>query len=82
MLVHFNSIYTQMHSNNLEAQLHVLNHYPIFFSEEDNGAIIASTFVAEVKEAIKFFEKDKSLGPDGCTIKIFLYFFNVFREEL
>jgi len=36
----------------------------------------------ELKEIFLSFQKEKSLGPDVCTIELFQYFFDLIGQDI
>ena len=55
---------------------------PRFFEVEDCLSIGNPVMMEKVKNILKIFTKDKSLGPDGCTVEFYLQLFDLFGREM
>lgn len=65
VMSHFSSLFRGLCSSKIVSQLQIIPNYPIFFSYEDFVQIGSSISLDEIKEVLKLFSKDESLGPDG-----------------
>eukprot|EP00253_Pinus_taeda_P031782 PITA_31782 len=50
--------------------------------EEDIESLISPVTAEELEGVLKWFQKDKSPGPDGWTIEFYLAFFDVLGQDL
>ena len=62
---HFSDQFKDPCQYKIDAQLKVISHLPIFFSPEESEVIGAPISLNEVKEVLKKFVKEKSVGLDG-----------------
>jgi hypothetical protein len=59
---------------NITEQCQILEHYPQIFTEEEAKSLVQQVTLEEVKEVMFLFQKEKSLGPDGWTVELFIFF--------
>ena len=50
--------------------------------EEEVTSLEQAVTMEELSDVLKGFAKDKSPGPDGWTIKFFLFFFDLVGPDL
>ena len=53
-----------------------------FMDEEHLEDLNAPVTMGEIEGVLKWFKKDKILGPDGWTIEFYLTFFDIISKEL
>eukprot|EP00253_Pinus_taeda_P035638 PITA_35638 len=56
--------------------------FPRFLEQEEERELIREVTMEESKATLKWFKKDKSLGPDGWTIEFYLAFFDIIGTDL
>ena len=56
--------------------------FPRFVEEEDNRSLMRPVNEEELKEVLGSFQKDKSPGPDGWSIELFLALYEVLGLDL
>eukprot|EP00253_Pinus_taeda_P016122 PITA_16122 len=56
--------------------------FPSFFEEDEAEELTIPVTKDEVESAMKNMGKDKSPGPDGWTIELFLHFFDLIGSEI
>lgn len=63
--------------------INMANHFPRFVNEEDAEELTAPVTMDELEGTLKWFEKDKSPGPDGWSTEFFyLTFFELLGQDL
>jgi hypothetical protein len=63
-------------------QVNLAIQYPQFVTEEDNNLLERLVTKQEIREILKHFEKDKSMGPDGWTMELFNLYFDTVGDDL
>ena len=53
---------------NIMEIMRVAKHFPRFIQQEDMEDLLMEVSMEELEETLKWFKKDKSLGPDGWSI--------------
>eukprot|EP00253_Pinus_taeda_P001601 PITA_01601 len=56
--------------------------FPRFVDEEEAKEVMSPVTKEEVESVIKSMAKEKSPGPDGWAIELFLHFFDLIGEEI
>ena len=56
--------------------------YPSMLSSEGARCFIENVSLTEIKEAIKYFKKDKSPRSDGWPVEFFLHFFDLLGRDI
>eukprot|EP00253_Pinus_taeda_P026822 PITA_26822 len=79
---HFRNLYKNPAGTNLAEIINVAGHFPRFIEEDDAEDLEAPVTMAELESTIKWFKKEKSLGPDGWTIEFYATFFELLGEEI
>ena len=54
---------------------------PSFFEEEEGKNLGKHVTLKEVDEALNPFKNEKSRGPDGWIVDLFLHFFHIMGED-
>jgi len=70
------------HEANLANIIHVAGLFPRFVGEEEANELTLPVTLEELDGVLKWFKKDKSLGPDGWTIELYLAFFDILASDL
>lgn len=52
------------------------------FDEAGNIKIYAKVETNEIHRTLKSFSRDKSPGPDGWSIEVFLFFYELLEKDL
>ena len=74
---HFSDVFMDDRSTNIVDQLRVIRLFSTFTQDEEVNCFLEPITIQEVEAILKGFKKDKSLGPDGWTIELFLAFFDI-----
>ena len=74
---HLNDQFHDLGSTHIDAQLKVIKHMPTLFNPAEGATIGNYVYVDEIENFLNFFLKDKSCGPNGWTIELFLRVFDV-----
>ena len=61
----FYDIFKDDNKTNIVDQLKVVKLFPSFLSSEEANIFVTEVSLGEVEGALKSFQKDKILGPDG-----------------
>lgn len=73
--LHFKQHFEEPKSAHIGDQLKVLKLYPSFFTPEEGFQIDRPVSLEEYENVLKGFKKERSPGPDGRSIDLFLKFF-------
>ena len=79
---HLKKIFCDDNLTTISAQMKIIRLFPSFISHENRSTFTSKVSLHEVERALKSFKKDKSPGPDGYPVEIFLAFFDLLGEEL
>jgi hypothetical protein len=79
---YFKDCYKEQTVLNLTDQCQILEYYPQIFTEEEAKSLVQQVTLEEVKEVLFLFQKEKSSGLDGCTIELFISFFDLVGEDV
>eukprot|EP00253_Pinus_taeda_P016805 PITA_16805 len=79
---HFKNLYKSPPSSNLVDIINVVGHFPGFINEDEVEALFTLVTSGELEGTLKWFEKDKSPGPDGWTIEFYLAFYDLLGQDL
>ena len=79
---HFRGIYKSPAGSNLAETINVASHFPRFVNNEDSGALTDPVTMEELESTIKWFQKEKSPGPDGWTIEFYIAFFDTIGGDI
>ena len=76
---HFSVIFKDDNKTNILDQLNIVHLFPTFLSSEEAESFSTLITVGEVEGDLKYFKRDKSPGPDGWPVELFLVFFDLVR---
>eukprot|EP00253_Pinus_taeda_P004659 PITA_04659 len=79
---HFRGLFKNPPGENLVEIIEVASHFPRFVNEEDSEELMNPVTMEELEITLKWFKKDKSPGPDGWTIELYLAFFEQIGQDL
>eukprot|EP00253_Pinus_taeda_P031163 PITA_31163 len=79
---HFRGLFKNPPGANLVEIIEVASHFPRFVNEEDSEDLMNLVTMEELEITLKWFKKDKSLGPDRWTIEFYLAFFEQIGQDL
>lgn len=79
---HFRNLYKNLAGTNLAEIINVATHLPRFVEEGDSADLEAPFTMAELESTIKWFQKEKSPGPDGWTIEFYIAFFDLLGGDI
>jgi hypothetical protein len=71
---HFKSFYQAPPAPSLDAQTAIASLFPRMISPEEANLLHAPCTKEELLEVIKSFKREKSPGPDGWSVELFLHF--------
>jgi hypothetical protein len=63
-------------------QVIVMESYPQMITEEEAGNLFTSVSLEEVKVVLLSSKKEKIPGPDGWTVELFTFFFDLVGEDV
>lgn len=72
---HFGRLYSDSASCDLITQIRVVRNFPGVVDEDAAANLGKEVTMQEIEDTLKSFAKDKSPGPDGWTVELFLAFF-------
>lgn len=79
---HFKNLFTNPPRSNLADIINVARHFPRFVNDDKVEELIALVTAGELEGTLKWFKKDKSLGPDGWTMEFYLAFYELQGNDL
>eukprot|EP00253_Pinus_taeda_P011273 PITA_11273 len=79
---HFCGIYKAPADVNILEIMRMAEHFPRFIEQEDSEELLKEVTMAELEATLKWFQKDKSPGPDGWTIEFYLAFVDLLGNDL
>ena len=79
---HFSEMFKDDGKTNIGDQLKVIKLFPSFIPKVDVGVFTSQVTLTEVEGAFKGFKRDKSPGPDGWLVELFLWFFDLVGKDL
>eukprot|EP00253_Pinus_taeda_P018951 PITA_18951 len=79
---HFKSKYRAPREIKLVEIIRVAQLFPRFVDPVEGDELIKAVSLEELEHTLKWFKKDKSLGPDGWSIEFYLAFFDITGEDL
>ena len=82
VIKHFKEIYKAQDTLNTAEQVKIADYYPKMFKEEDSTTLFQPVSLEELKNVLFKFKKEKSLGPDGWSIELYLHFFDLMCQDL
>jgi hypothetical protein len=56
--------------------------YPHFITTDEDSELFKPVTLAEIKDILIHFKKERSPGPDGWTTEFFIFFFDLVGEDL
>eukprot|EP00253_Pinus_taeda_P021761 PITA_21761 len=78
---HFQRLFSDSGEATIGEVMRTTQCFPSFFEEDEAEELSVPVSKDEVEAAMKNMGKDKSPGPDGWTIELFLYFFDLIGSE-
>eukprot|EP00253_Pinus_taeda_P034161 PITA_34161 len=79
---HFHGIYRAPADVNILEIMRIAELFPRYIDQEDSEELLKEVTMAELEATLKWFKKDKSPGPDGWTIELYLAFFDLLGNDL
>eukprot|EP00253_Pinus_taeda_P025512 PITA_25512 len=79
---HFQNIFTDQREATITEVFKTVQSFPRFVEEDEAEDLLIPVTKEEVEVAMKLMGKDKSPGPDGWTIELFLHFFEQIGAEI
>eukprot|EP00253_Pinus_taeda_P022843 PITA_22843 len=79
---HFQNIFTDQREATIAEVLRTVHSFPRFVEEDEAEDLLIPVSKEEIEAAMKLMGKDKSPGPDGWTIELFLHFFEQIGAEI
>jgi ribonuclease HI len=79
---HFNSFFKVTSAPHLAAQVELASLFPKMVTTEEAIALEAPCTKEELFVVLKGFKKEKSPGPDGWSVELYLHFFDLMFQDL
>jgi hypothetical protein len=79
---HFKSFFQVAYAPSLASQIETTSLFPKMVSNEEALALESPCSKEELLEVIKGFKKEKSPGPDGWSVELYLHFFDLMWQDL
>lgn len=79
---HFRNLYKAPQEATLAEIIRVGGLFPQFVDQEVAEDLYKLVSMGVLENALKWFKKDKSLGPDGWLVEFYLAFFELLGEDL
>jgi len=79
---HFKHIYKEPPATNLTDIIQLVGHFPSFVDLEFANELTIPVTADELEGTLKWFIKDKCLGPDGWNIKFYIAFYDIIKNDL
>ena len=79
---HFQRLFSDSGEASIAEVIRIAQSFPRYVEENKAEDLSAPVTKEEVEVAMKQMEKDKSPGPDGCTVELFLSFFDLIGSEI
>eukprot|EP00253_Pinus_taeda_P029977 PITA_29977 len=79
---HFQRIFSDTGEATIAEVIRTAQCFPRFVEEDEADELSIPVSKEEVEAAMKNMAKDKSPGPDGWTIELFLHFFDLIGSEI
>jgi len=79
---HFRHLYKALDGSNLAEIINIAGLFPQFINEDEAEELNSLVTPGELEGTLKWFKKDKSLGPDGWSIKLYITFFKILGDDL
>eukprot|EP00253_Pinus_taeda_P033133 PITA_33133 len=79
---HFQSLFSDSREATIAKVIRTFQCFPRFVEEDEAEDLSAPVTKDEVEAAMKLMVKEKSPGPDGWTIELFLFFFDQIGSEI
>eukprot|EP00253_Pinus_taeda_P008007 PITA_08007 len=79
---HFQSLFSDSGEATIGEVMRTTQCFPSFFEEDEAEELSSPVTKDEIESAMKNMGKDKSPGPDGWTIELFLHFFDLIGSEV
>eukprot|EP00253_Pinus_taeda_P036198 PITA_36198 len=79
---HFQRIFSDPGETTIAEIIRTTQCFPRFTEEGADDELSAPVTKEEVEAAMKSMGKDKSPGPDGCTVELFLHFFDLIGSDI
>jgi hypothetical protein len=80
--LHFKSFYQAPPAPSLTDQTIVASLFPSMITPEEARSLLSPCTKTELFEIINSFKKEKSPGPDGWSVELFLHFFELMCPDL
>lgn len=79
---HFRNLYKQPPGSTIADIIKIVGHFPRFVNEEEAEVLYDLVTPGELESTLKWFKKEKSLGPDGWTIEFYIAFYDLLSHDL
>jgi len=79
---HFSKFFKAFDHLTCEDQIAIVRLYPRIITEEEVNTLESPFSTEEIKEFLKGFIMDRSLGPDVWTVEFFLNYFDLVANDL
>eukprot|EP00253_Pinus_taeda_P019711 PITA_19711 len=79
---HFRNLYKQPQAASIAEIINIAGHFPKFVNEDEADHLFYPVSPEELESTIKWFQKDRSPGPDGWTIEFYIAFYELISNDL
>ena len=79
---HFQGLFKEPDGCPIAEILEVLDIFPRAISEEMNEELSKDILEEEIKQVLQYFQKGKSLGPNGFTLGFFRGFYDLIKGDI
>jgi hypothetical protein len=79
---HFKAFYQEANASNINVQIETTSLFPKMVSDEEARVLETPCSLEEILEVIKGFKKEKSPGPDGWSVELYLHYFDIMGQDL
>jgi exonuclease III len=79
---HFNAFFQVPIEPSLNAQVELAGRFPNMVTAEEALALESPCTKEEILSVLKGFKKEKSPGPDGWSVELYLHFFDIMGQDL
>jgi hypothetical protein len=79
---HFNHLFKSSSDQFLHEKVSIAGLFPPFISTAEASELFEPVTLAELKDILIHFKRERSPGPDGWTTEFFIFFFDLVGEDL
>jgi hypothetical protein len=79
---HFKAFFQVPNAPSLNAQVELASRFPNMVTAEEALALESPCTKEELLTVLKGFKREKSPGPDGWSVELYLHFFDIMGQDL